>query len=90
MIQISCFASCPTNEIGLINATTPRMQRILNKLLPKIFPITISGCFRHIAAQAVTNSGNDVPKATKVNLITAWDMPKYAAIPTAPLIKNNK
>jgi len=49
----------------------PNTRRILNILLPTMFPMAMSDCFLKEATTEVTSSGAEVPKATTVRPITA-------------------
>ena len=49
--------------MGLIKLIVPNTNKILNMLLPTMFPIAISPCFFQAAIPDVANSGKEVPKA---------------------------
>ena len=63
----------------------PNINRILKILDPIIFPIAISSLFFMIAAIEVTSSGNEVPAAIIVNLITFLLIFNVSAMNTAEL-----
>ena len=74
----------PSNGTGQMSATVPITNRILNILLPTIFPIAMPA-FPFLAAETdVTSSGSDVPKATIVSPIKRSLMPHALAIVVAP------
>lgn len=72
-----------SNGIGRINPVIPNTNKILNKLDPIMFPITISECFFIAAAIHVTNSGKLVPNAMTVKPIIRSDTCKACAISMA-------
>ena len=67
-------------EIGWMAEETPNTISMLKMLLPMMFPSIMSSSFRLAAAILVISSGIVVPRATKVNPIADWSIPKLAAI----------
>ena len=70
----------PWIRIGVTVAVVPRMKKILNRLLPTIFPTAISGSFFKAAATDVASSGREVPAATIVKPMKLSLMPKALAM----------
>ena len=71
-------------SIGFIKAVIPSIHKILNMLLPTIFPTARSTFFLRAATTEVTNSGKEVPKAITVAEMRKSLKPKFLAITIAP------
>lgn len=72
--------------MGLTKAEHPTIINTLNVLLPTILPIEISLLPFNADIKLVTNSGNDVPKATTVKPITISVTLNRRAKPVAPSV----
>lgn len=70
---------------GLITEDTPRINAILEILLPIIFPIVISPEPSNAAIRQTINSGDEVPNATMVSPTTTGFIPIPLANPEEPL-----
>ena len=68
---------------GIIKLESPTTKRMLNKLLPIMFPTAISQFFLAAAITDVNNSGREVPKATMVSQIKLSLHPNFFAIKVA-------
>jgi len=71
------------NGTGIIKLESPTTKRMLNKLLPIIFPIAMSQFFLKAAITEVKSSGKDVPKATIVKPMNLSLQPKKRAMKVA-------
>mgnify|MGYP007005792080 CR=1 FL=1 len=69
--------------IGVIAAVSPVTNKMLNILLPTMFPIAMPVFPLRAAVTDVTSSGSDVPKATIVRPIMRWLTPRSKAISVA-------
>lgn len=69
-----------SNEMGLTNELMDKMRKILKIFDPIIFPTARSLFFFMAATTEVASSGNDVPMATMVKLITFSLTPSELAI----------
>ena len=69
---------------SIITLVIPRMNRILKRLLPTIFPMARSTSPFRAAVTEVMSSGSDVPNATIVRPMILSETPKKSAIPAAP------
>ena len=81
ILSTTNFASKTT---GVIRAVVPATNKMLNILLPTIFPMAISAFPLLAAVTEVTSSGSDVPKATIVRPIILSLMPNALAMAVAP------
>jgi hypothetical protein len=69
---------------GKIIPIKPRIKRVLEILLPMIFPKTISDSWFKLAIILMTSSGRDVPIETRVRPITISEIEKRRANALAP------
>ena len=88
VINIISINAVKSKDIGLTEAVSPTMNRILNISEPITFPIAKSVSPFLVAITLVTSSGSDVPIAIIVNAITFSATPSCLASPDAPLTTN--
>ena len=70
---------------GNIRPENPKTSKVLDILLPIMFPNTISLCPSILENILITSSGTEVPKATTVNPITISEIASFLANEEDPL-----